>query len=277
MGIKKYRPTTPGLRTRSILKYEELTPGKKPEKALIATVRKSGGRNNLGRITTRHIGGGNKVKYRIVDYKRDKMGIPAKVASVEYDPTRTSFVALLVYTDGEKRYIPAPLGIKIGDVLMSGTNAEIRPGNYLPLGQIPVGSRIHNIEMKPGKGGQISRSAGAVSQIVGREGNFVLIRLTSGEIRKFMNNCCATIGQVGNVEHGLTRLGKAGAKRWLGVRPTVRGVVMNPHDHPHGGGEGRVKGYKQPVTPWGQNCKGLKTRSKKKSSNKFIVKRRSAK
>ncbi len=274
MGIKRFRPTTPALRTREILTYDELTPDKKPEKSLVRGAKRSGGRNNHGRTTVRHRGGGNKRRIRTIDFKRDKMNIRAKVKAIEYDPTRSAFIALLAYTDGEKRYILAPLGVKPGDTLMSGPNAEIRPGNALPMGKIPVGSRIHNIEYKRGKGGQLVRSAGVVAQIMGREEKTVLIKLPSGEIRMFPKECYATIGQIGNLDHSNITHGKAGAKRWVGRRPKVRGVAMNPHDHPHGGGEGRVKGYKQAVTPWGQPCKGYKTRKKRKSSNKSIVKRR---
>lgn len=274
MGIKHYNPTTPSLRTRQILSYEELTPCAEPEKSLILKSHRSGGRNNNGRVTMRHLGGGNKKKIRLVDFKRGKFGIPAKVAQIEYDPNRSAFLALLNYADGEKRYILAPLGIKVGDTLMSGPDSEIKPGNCLPLGSIPVGSRVHNIEFMPGKGGQLVRSAGAVAQIVGREKDQVIIRLPSGEIRTFRRDCYATLGQVGNLDHSNIVMGKAGANRWVGHRPKVRGMSMNPIDHPHGGGEGRVKGYKQAVTPWGQPCKGYKTRKKNKSSNKFIVKRR---
>ncbi|HHS50685.1 MAG TPA: 50S ribosomal protein L2 [candidate division Zixibacteria bacterium] len=274
MGIKKYNPTTPSLRERLTLTYSELTPGAEPEKSLLHISKRSSGRNNNGRITMRRRGGGNKRRMRIVDFKRKKHGVPAKVAQIEYDPNRSAFLALLNYADGEKTYIIAPLGIKVGDKLMSGPDAEIRPGNCLPLGGIPVGSRIHNIEFKPGKGGQLVRSAGAVAQIVGREKANVLVRLPSGEIRSFRRDCYATLGQVGNLDHSNTVFGKAGARRWIGKRPKVRGMVMNPVDHPHGGGEGKVKGYKREVTPWGQPCKGYKTRKKNKSSDKYIVKRR---
>jgi len=274
MGTKRFKPITPSLRTREILTYEELTPGEGPEKTLLKKAKRISGRNNLGRVTVRGRGGGNKRRFRMIDFKRNKHDIPAKISSIEYDPNRSAFIALLIYSDGEKRYILAPLGIKVGDKVMSGSAAEIKPGNALPMGNIPVGTRIHNIEYKPGKGGQVVRSAGAVAQIVGRETKQVLIRLPSGEIRKFPRNCYATIGQVGNLDHSNTVFGKAGAKRWIGRRPGVRGVAMNPIDHPHGGGEGRQKGYKQPVTPWGQPCKGFKTRKKKKASDKLIVKRR---
>ncbi len=274
MGIKRYRPTTPSLRTRVILSYEELTPGVKPEKSLLKKAKRISGRNNHGRITVRRRGGGNKRRLRIIDFKRDKHDIAARVKSIEYDPNRSAFIALLAYADGEKRYILAPIGVKVDDMLMSGPNSEIRPGNALPMGNIPVGTRVHNIEYKPGKGAQVVRSAGTVAQIIGREEKHVLIRLPSGEIRQFPRVCYATIGQVGNLDHNNTVFGKAGARRWIGKRPKVRGVVMNPVDHPHGGGEGKQKGYKQPVTPWGQPCKGYKTRKKHKSSDKFIVKRR---
>lgn len=274
MGTKRFRPTTPSLRTREILTYEELTKGVKPEKSLLVKKTRTSCRNNNGRITVRRRGGGNKRRFRLIDFKRNKHDIPAIVKSIEYDPNRSAFIALLAYADGEKRYILAPLGVRVGDKLMSGTTAEIRPGNALPMGTIPVGSRVHNVEYKPGKGGQVVRAAGAVAQIVGREERNVLLKLPSGEIRKFPRNCYATLGQVGNLDHSNTNYGKAGAKRWDGKRPRVRGVVMNPFDHPHGGGEGKQKGYKQPVTPWGQPCKGYKTRKKNKSSNKLIVKRR---
>ena len=274
MGIKHYNPTTPSLRTRRTLTYSELTPKAKPEKSLLKGKKRSGARNNLGRITVRHRGGGNQPRYRLVDFKRKKHGIPARIKQIEYDPNRSAFIALLHYADGEKSYILAPVGTKVGDTIMSGPNAEIKPGNALPMGSIPVGSRVHNLELKPGKGAQIVRSAGAVAQIVGREEKHVTIKLPSGEIRIFPRNCYATVGQVGNLDHSNTVYGKAGAKRWIGRRPKVRGMVMNPVDHPHGGGEGKVKGYKQAVTPWGQPCKGYKTRKKNKSSNKLIIKRR---
>jgi large subunit ribosomal protein L2 len=274
MATKRFRPTTPSLRTREILTYSELTEGVKPQKSLLQKKERISGRNNNGRVTVRRRGGGNKRRFRIIDFKRNKFDIPARVQSIEYDPNRSAFIALLAYADGEKRYILAPLGVRVGDRLMSGSSAEIRPGNALPMGTIPVGTRIHNVEYKPGKGGQVVRAAGAVAQIVGREELNVLIKLPSGEIRKFPKNCFATIGQVGNLDHSNTVFGKAGAMRWIGRRPKVRGVVMNPFDHPHGGGEGRQKGYKQPVTPWGQPCKGYKTRKKTKSSDKLIVKRR---
>ncbi len=274
MATKRYRPTTPSLRTREILTYSEISKDVRPEKSLLAKRKRISGRNNAGRMTVRKRGGGNKRRFRIIDFKRNKHDIPASVKTIEYDPNRSSFIALLAYVDGEKRYILAPLGVRVGDKLMSGTTAEIRPGNALPMGSIPVGTRVHNIEYKPGKGGQLVRAAGTVAQIVGREERKVLIKLPSGEIRKFPGNCYATIGQVGNLDHSNTIYGKAGARRWAGRRPGVRGVAMNPFDHPHGGGEGRQKGYKQPVTPWGQPCKGYKTRSKKKSSDRDIVKRR---
>ena len=273
MATKKYKPTTPSLRRREILSYKDLTPGKEPEKSLLKKYRRTGGRNNKGRMTVRHRGGGNKRRYRIIDFKRDKHDIPAKVAAIEYDPNRSAFLALLHYADGEKRYILAPLRVKEGDRLMSGPTAEIRPGNALPLRKIPLGARVHNIELKPGKGAQLVRAAGTVAQIVGREEGRILIKLPSGEIRTLPNSCYATVGQVGNLDHANINYGKAGARRWVGRRPKVRGVAMNPVDHPHGGGEGRSKGYKQAVTPWGQACKGLKTRRRKKS-DKHIVKRR---
>ncbi len=274
MGIKHYNPTTPSLRTRRTLDYSELTPKARPEKSLLRKKTSTGGRNNLGRMTMRHRGSGNKNRFRVIDFKRRKHGIPAKVLQIEYDPNRSAFIALLSYIDGEKNYIISPLGVKVGDKIMSGPDAEIKPGNALPIGIIPIGSKIHNIELKPGKGAQMVRSAGTVAQIVGRESKNVIIRLPSGEIRIFPKNCYATVGQVGNLDNSNTVYGKAGAKRWIGRRPKVRGMAMNPVDHPHGGGEGRVKGYKQAVTPWGQPCKGYKTRKKNKSSNKFIIKRR---
>lgn len=298
MGLKKFKPTTPGLRYRLILDYSEITK-KKPEKSLLAPKKHTGGRCNTGKTTLRFRGGGNKQRYRIIDFKRDKKDMLAKVVSIEYDPNRSAFIALTHYPDGEKRYILAPLGVNIGDKIITYSieslerqqvNPEIKPGNALPLYKIPVGTRIHNIELKPGKGGQIARSAGGVAQIVGREEKFtthrfadgtsievpyVAVKLPSGEIRRFAGNCYATIGQVGNLDHANVTYGKAGVKRWMGIRPHVRGCIMNPIDHPHGGGEGgKQKGYKMPMTPWGQPCLGYKTRNKKKSSSKFIIKRR---
>lgn len=277
MGIKKYSPTSPARRFMTVSTFEEITK-KEPEKSLLEPLKKQGGRNSYGRITVRHQGGGAKQKYRVIDFKRDKDGIKAKVAAIEYDPNRTANIALLTYADGEKRYIIAPEGLKTGDIIESGENADIRPGNALPLINIPVGSLIHNIELKPGKGGQIVRSAGNSAQLMAKEGDYAQVRLPSGEVRMFRINCKATIGQVGNHEHENVSIGKAGRKRWMGIRPTVRGVVMNPVDHPHGGGEGKSPiGRPSPVTPWGKPTLGLKTRKKNKKSDKFIVKRRNQK
>lgn len=277
MGIKKYSPTSPARRFMTVSTFEEISK-KEPEKSLLEPLKKQGGRNSYGRITVRHQGGGAKQKYRVIDFKRDKDGIKAKVAAIEYDPNRTANIALLTYADGEKRYIIAPEGLKTGDIIESGENADIRPGNALPLINIPVGSLIHNIELKPGKGGQIVRSAGNSAQLMAKEGDYAQVRLPSGEVRMFRINCKATIGQVGNHEHENVSIGKAGRKRWMGIRPTVRGVVMNPVDHPHGGGEGKSPiGRPSPVTPWGKPTLGLKTRKKNKKSDKFIVKRRNQK
>ena len=258
----------------SSLTYEEITRNK-PEKRLTTRSNKSGGRNNQGKITVRHVGGGNKRKYRLIDFKRNKDNIPAKVASIEYDPNRSSNIALLHYADGEKRYIIAAKGLLVGALVMSGEKVDIKTGNSLPIKNIPVGTTIHNIEMRPGKGGQISRSAGSSAQILGREEKYILIRLQSGEVRKILSTCRATIGEVGNEEWELVNIGKAGRKRHMGIKPTVRGSVMNPNDHPHGGGEGRAPvGRKSPMTPWGKKARGLKTRKKNKSSNALIVRRR---
>ena len=277
MPIKVYKPTTNGRRNMTSLTYEEITTNK-PEKSLLAPISKNAGRNNHGKITVRHRGGGHKRKYRIIDFKRMKDGIPGKVATIEYDPNRSANIALINYADGEKRYILAPKGITVGTVIESGTGADIKPGNALPLIDIPVGTLIHNIEMKPGKGGQLVRSAGTSAQILGREERYVLIRLASGEVRRILATCRATVGEVGNADHGLVNIGKAGRKRHMGWRPTVRGSVMNPNDHPHGGGEGRTPiGRKAPVTPWGKPALGLKTRNKKKASSKLIVRGRNAK
>ena len=249
-----------------------------PEKNLVVTVKKNSGRNNQGKITVRHQGGGAKRKYRIIDFKRNKLDVPGTVSAIEYDPNRTANIALISYKDGEKRYIIAPNTLKVGDVIVSSENADIKVGNTLPIMNIPVGTVIHNIEMRPGKGGQLARSAGSSAQILGREGNYVLIRLTSGETRKILGVCKATVGEVGNLDKELVKLGKAGRKRHMGIRPTVRGSVMNPNDHPHGGGEGRAPvGRKQPMTPWGKPALGLKTRKNRKTSTKFIVKRRNDK
>lgn len=273
MAIKKMKPVTPGTRFRSNYTFEEIT-RTNPEKSLTVSLKKSGGRNNLGKVTSRHRGGGHKRRYRIIDFKREKFGVPAKVFSIEYDPNRTCRIALLHYSDGEKRYILAPEGLKVGDTLMSGTGADIKVGNALPIKEIPLGSFIHNVEMKPGKGGQIGRSAGAAIQLMAREGNMATLKLPSGEIRMVRTNCIATYGSVGNAEHINISLGKAGRNRWLGKRPHPRGVAMNPVDHPMGGGEGKTSGGGHPVSPWGQKAKGLKTRKRKNESNKYIVKRR---
>ena len=274
MPVRVYKPMTNGLRGKSTLINEEITKSV-PEKTLVVTLKKNGGRNNQGRITVRHHGGGAKRKYRVIDFRREKDGVIGTVASIEYDPNRTANIALINYADGEKRYIIAPKGLKVGDKIESGENADIKVGNCLPLNKIPEGTLIHNIELKPGKGGQIVRSAGASAQILGSEGKYVLIRLTSGEVRKVLGTCRACIGEVGNADHDLVNLGKAGRKRHMGIRPTVRGSVMNPNDHPHGGGEGRTPvGRKGPVTPWGKPALGYKTRDNKKASNKLIVRRR---
>jgi large subunit ribosomal protein L2 len=274
VGIKKYRPTSPGRRFMSVSTFEELTTDR-PEKSLLAPLKKHAGRNNQGKITTRHHGGGHKRRYRIIDFRRDKDGIPAKVATIEYDPNRSARIALLHYADGEKRYIIAAHGLKVGDVLMSGPNADIRPGNALPLANIPVGTIIHNIELKPGKGAQLVRAAGASAQLMAKEGDYAHVRLTSGEVRLIRLECRATVGQVGNLDHENIRIGKAGRSRWLGRRPTVRGVVMNPVDHPHGGGEGKAPiGRKSPMSPWGKPTLGKKTRKKNNPTDKYIVRRR---
>lgn len=274
MAIKIYKPTTPARRGMMVNTFEEVTK-REPEKSLLAPLRKSGGRNVNGRITVRHQGGGAKRKYRIIDFKRNKDNVPAKVHAIEYDPNRSAFIALLHYVDGEKRYIIAPEGLKVGDTILSGVDVDIRPGNCLPLSSMPVGSIIHNIEMKQGKGGQIARSAGNSAQLMAKEDKFAQVRLPSGEVRRVPIECRATIGSVGNGEHENITIGKAGRKRWMGVRPTVRGVVMNPVDHPHGGGEGKSPiGMPGPVTPWGKPTLGYKTRKKKKSSSHYIVKDR---
>ena len=274
MAIKTYKPTTNGRRNMSTLVNSEITTST-PEKSLLAPLKKNGGRNNLGRITVRHQGGGAKRKYRIIDFKRNKLGIPGTVATIEYDPNRTANIALINYVDGEKRYIIAPKDIKVGQKIVSGPEADIRIGNALPLEKIPVGTVIHNIEMHPGHGGQLVRSAGASAQILGREGKYVLIRLASGEVRKILGVCYATIGEVGNADYMNVNYGKAGRVRHMGINPTVRGSAMNPNDHPHGGGEGRTPvGRKAPLTPWGKIALGLKTRNHKKKSNDLIVRRR---
>ena len=273
MAVRKSNPTTNGQRFRSVASFDEVTT-RTPEKSLLETKKKTGGRNSYGRITVRHIGGGNRQKYRVIDFKRNKDNIPAKVASIEYDPNRSAYIALLNYVDGEKRYILAPIGLAVGDMVESGENAEIKVGNTLPLTKIPVGSVIHNIEFTPGKGGKIARSAGISAQFMALENGYATLRMPSGEMRKVPEACRATIGQVGNFEHEITSIGKAGVKRHMGVRPTVRGSAMNPVDHPHGGGEGKSPvGHAGPMTPWGKPALGLKTRKHKKASDKLIVKR----
>ena len=277
MGIKKYNPTSPGLRGMTVSTFEEITTDK-PEKSLTVTLKKHAGRNVRGKITVRHRGGGTRPKYRIIDFKRNKDDIPGKVSTIEYDPNRTANIALITYADGEKRYIVAPNGLKVGDTIYSGPTADIKIGNALPLANIPVGTIIHNIEMKPGKGAQMVRSAGNGAQLMAKEEKYAQVRLPSGEVRKVLLNCRATIGEVGNEDHGNIQIGKAGRKRHMGRRPHVRGSVMNPNDHPHGGGEGRAPiGRKGPVTPWGKPTLGYKTRKKNKASNQYIVKRRNEK
>ncbi|GAA0380961.1 50S ribosomal protein L2 [Bacillus horti] len=274
MAIKKYKPTSAGRRGMSVSTFEEITTDQ-PEKSLLAPLHSKAGRNNNGRITVRHQGGGHKRKYRIIDFKRTKDGIPGRVATVEYDPNRSANIALIHYADGEKRYILHPNGLKVGDVIESGPKADIKRGNALPLENIPVGTTIHNIEMKAGKGGQLVRAAGAEAQLLGRDGDYAIIRLKSGETRLIRKECRATIGQVGNLDHELINIGKAGRNRWKGIRPTVRGSVMNPVDHPHGGGEGKAPiGRKSPMTPWGKPTLGYKTRKKNNQSDKYIVRRR---
>ncbi|NLM44274.1 MAG: 50S ribosomal protein L2 [Clostridiales bacterium] len=277
MAIKRYKPTSPARRFMSVSTFEEITK-KEPEKSLVEIIKSKAGRNNYGKITVRHRGGGHKRKYRIIDFKRDKVDIPAKVAAIEYDPNRTANIALLNYVDGEKRYIIAPHGLKVGDTVISSENADIKIGNALPLRNIPVGTFVHNIELKAGKGGQLVRAAGNAAQLMAKEGNYAQLRLPSGEVRMVRLECKATIGQVGNVEHEIIRIGKAGRKRHMGIRPAVRGSAMNPVDHPHGGGEGRSPiGRPSPMTPWGKPTLGYKTRDKKKESNKYIIKKRNEK
>ncbi len=277
MGIKKYKPTTPGRRGMTTLTFDELT-ASKPERSLTESLSKNAGRNNHGHITTRHKGGGHKRLYRIIDFKRNKDGIPATVATVEYDPNRSANIALLNYADGEKRYIIAPKGLTVGTVVESGSKADIKPGNCLQMKDIPEGTVVHNVELKPGKGGQMARSAGCSAQILGVEEKYITLRLSSGEVRKVLGVCRATIGTVGNGDHNLVNIGKAGRSRWKGIRPTVRGSVMNPNDHPHGGGEGRTSiGRKSPMTPWGKKAMGVITRKKKNASDKLIVRRRNSK
>lgn len=276
MAVKSFKPTTPSRREMNVASFDEITCSK-PERSLLAPIKKSGGRNNMGRITSRWIGGGHKRRYRIIDFKRDKDGVPAKVLTVEYDPNRSSRIALLQYIDGEKRYIIAPAGLKVGQAIESGEKAEIQIGNCLKLRYIPVGSTVHAIELKPGKGAQMAKSAGTSVQLLAREGDYATLRLPSGEVRMVHRECRATIGQVGNLEHENINLGKAGRSRWLGKRPEVRGVAMNPVDHPLGGGEGKTSGGRHPCSPWGQLAKGFKTRKPKKTSSKYIVKRRNQK
>ena len=273
MAIRVYKPTSPARRFMSVLSYDGLTK-KAPEKSLMTDLRGRAGRNNTGKITVRHQGGGVRRKYRIIDFRRNKDGIAAKVTAIEYDPNRTCFIALLVYADGEKRYILAPLGLKVGDTVMSGPNADIKPGNSLPIANIPLGTLVHNIEIKVGRGGQMVRSAGTAAQVMAKEGDYAQIRLPSGEVRKVAMTARATVGQVGNTDHSNVRIGKAGRKRHMGIRPTVRGVVMNPVDHPHGGGEGRSPvGMPAPMSPWGKKTQGVKTRKHRKYSDKLIISR----
>ena len=277
MAIRKYKPTTPGRRQSSVSGFDELTRST-PEKSLLRPLHKTGGRNNNGRITVRHQGGGHKRFYRLVDFKRNKDNVEAVVKTIEYDPNRSANIALVHYTDGVKAYIIAPKGLEVGQRIVSGPEADIKVGNALPLANIPVGTLIHNIELKPGRGGELVRAAGASAQVLGQEGKYVLVRLQSGEVRMILGTCRATVGVVGNEQHGLVNLGKAGRSRWKGIRPTVRGSVMNPNDHPHGGGEGKAPvGRKAPSTPWGKPALGLKTRNKKAKSDKLIVRRRNEK
>jgi large subunit ribosomal protein L2 len=277
MAIKKLNPTSPGRRGMTVSTFEEITKTE-PEKSLLVSLKRSGGRNAQGKITVRHIGGGNKVKYRLIDFKRDKDNVPAKVASIEYDPNRTAYIALLNYADGEKRYIIAPVGLNVGDTVVSGAGADIKVGNALPIRNIPVGTFIHNIELRAGTGGQMVRAAGGGAQLMAKEGEYAQVRLPSGEVRMVRLECRATIGTVGNATNEIVHLGKAGRKRNMGIRPTVRGSVMNPVDHPHGGGEGKSPiGHAGPLTPWGKPALGYKTRKHKKYSDKFIVKKRNVK
>ncbi|MBC7339417.1 MAG: 50S ribosomal protein L2 [Firmicutes bacterium] len=274
MPVRGFKPTSPGRRQMTVLAFDEIT-RKEPEKSLLVRLRRHAGRNFQGRITVRHRGGGQRRFYRLVDFRRDKEGVPARVAAIEYDPNRSAHIALLHYADGEKRYVLAPLGLKVGDRVEAGPAADIKPGNSLPLANIPVGTVVHNIELTPGKGGQVARAAGAAAQVMAKEGGFALLRLPSGEQRLFPLECRATVGQVGNLDHENVSLGKAGRKRWLGIRPTTRGSVMNPVDHPHGGGEGKAPvGHPGPLTPWGKPALGYKTRKKGKPSDRLIVKRR---
>lgn len=272
MPIKKYNPTSPGIRSRTGLTFEEITRSS-PEKSLLSPLKKSGGRNIYGRVTARHRGGGHKRRYRLIDFKRDKFGVPAKVASIEYDPNRSARIALLNYADGERRYIIAPLNLKVADGVISGESVDIKVGNAMPLKNMPLGTIVHNIELSPGRGGQIARSAGSYTQLMAKEGRYAHLRLPSGEVRLVSLNCMATVGQVGNTDNENISIGKAGRTRWLGIKPYVRGAAMNPCDHPHGGGEGKSPRGRHPVSPWGQLAKGYKTRGRK-SSDKFIVKKR---
>ncbi len=274
MGIKRYKPYTPSRRHMTVSTFDEITKST-PEKSLVVHLKKNSGRNNQGKLTVRHKGGGHKIKYRIIDFKRNKDGIPAKVTAIEYDPNRTANIALLTYADGAKAYILAPVGLSVGDTVMNGEQAEVRVGNALPMRMIPIGASIHNVEMKPGKGGQLVRAAGNVAQLMAKEGKYATVKLPSGEMRLLPIDCRATIGQVGNIDNELVHIGKAGRKRHMGIRPTVRGSVMNPNDHPHGGGEGRAPiGRPSPMTPWGKPAMGYKTRKKHKASNKMIIRRR---
>ena len=275
MGIKRLKPTSPARRYQTYLTRDELTPGAEPEKSLLEAKKRISGRNSDGRITIRRRGGGHKRHYRIIDFKRDKAGIPGKVSQIEYDPNRSAHIALITYLDGEKRYIIAPVGLKVGTMVLSGEEADILPGNALPIQNIPLGTEVHNIELRPGKGGQMVRSAGGFAQIVAKEGDYAQLRMPSGEVRKVPVVCYATVGQVGNTEHENVSLGKAGRNRWMGKRPKVRGVAMNPVDHPHGGGEGKTSGGRNPVTPWGQPTRGYKTRRNKRTGNMIVRDRRS--
>ena len=278
MALKTFKPYTPARRNMTVSAFEGVDKKAKPERGLVETLKKHAGRNNYGHITVRHHGGGNKRKYRIVDFRRDKLDVPATVLRLEYDPNRTAYIALVEYTDGERRYILAPVGLKVGDQVLSSAAADIKPGNTLPIANIPVGTVIHNIELAPGRGGQLVRSAGAAAQLMAKEGELAQVRMPSGEFRYVRMNCMATIGQVGNLENANIHIGKAGRTRHMGIRPTVRGSVMNPNDHPHGGGEGRAPvGRPGPVTPWGKPAMGLKTRKSKNRTNKFIIKRRNSK
>jgi large subunit ribosomal protein L2 len=276
MAVKTFKPVTPSRRGMTVSDFSEIT-AREPEKSLVVGLRKSGGRNVRGKVTTRHRGGGAKRAYRVIDFKRDKFGVPARVATIEYDPNRSARIALLHYADGEKRYILAPVGLQVGDEIMSGPEAEVRPGNALPLANIPVGTTVHNVELYPGRGGQMVRSAGAGAQLLAKEGNYATLRMPSGEMRMVLQTCMATVGQVGNLDYSNVKLGKAGRKRWLGIRPTVRGSAMSPRDHPHGGGEGRSPiGKDAPRTPWGKKALGVKTRRNKRT-NALIVRRREKK